>query len=88
MLMDEMLQLKKEKDLMTRQSARIDAQMAELRNDVDKSSSTVRNTELKIQTLKSQVSSTSIILACKKCSQKCCYILYIVELQIFYLCGY
>ncbi|KAL5014844.1 hypothetical protein ScPMuIL_009114 [Solemya velum] len=54
-LMDEMLQLKKEKDLLTKQSARMDAQMAELHSDVEKSTTAMRSTELKIQTLKNQL---------------------------------
>ncbi|XP_062573134.1 ELKS/Rab6-interacting/CAST family member 1-like [Saccostrea cucullata] len=55
MLMDEIVQLKKDKDVMEREIAKRDAQLMDAKSELDKSSTALKNSELKIDTLRTQL---------------------------------
>ena len=55
LLLDEVIQLKKEKDIMERDSQRKDSQILQARSELDKSVSSLRNAETKMQMLQNQV---------------------------------
>ncbi|KAJ8321772.1 hypothetical protein KUTeg_000243 [Tegillarca granosa] len=55
MLMDEVIQLKKEKDAFEREIGHKDYQLAEARTELDKSATALKNADLKLQTLRTQL---------------------------------
>ena len=58
LLLDEVIQLKKEKDIMDRDAQRKDSQILQARSELDKSVSSLRNAETKMQMLQNQVRTT------------------------------
>ncbi|XP_055996073.1 ELKS/Rab6-interacting/CAST family member 1-like isoform X2 [Ostrea edulis] len=55
MLMDEIIQLKKDKDVMEREISKRDTQLMDAKSELDKSSTAMKNADLKMETLKAQL---------------------------------
>lgn len=55
MLVDEVVQIKKERELQDRENARKESQLLQLHQELDKSQSALRSAEAKIQMLNNQV---------------------------------
>ena len=55
LLLDEVVQLKKEKELLERDNGRKDSQILQAREELDKSATALRSAETKIQMLRNQV---------------------------------
>lgn len=53
--MDEIIQLKKDKDVMEREISKRDTQLMDAKSELDKSSTAMKNADLKMETLKAQV---------------------------------
>ena len=53
--MDEIIQLKKEKDMMEREMSQKDTQLFDAKSELDKSATALKSAEIKIQSLRSQV---------------------------------
>ena len=64
LLLDEVVQVRKEKDLMERDNVRKDTQILQAREELDKSVTALRSAETKIQMLRNQVGYT-LDLACR-----------------------
>ena len=59
MLMDEIVQLKKDKDVMEREISKRDSQLMDAKGELDKSSTALKNADLKMETIRNQVDSQS-----------------------------
>ena len=57
MLMDEIVQLKKDKDVMEREISKRDSQLMDAKAELDKSSTALKNADLKMETVRTQVDS-------------------------------
>lgn len=57
MLMDEIIELKKEKDLIERKSSQKDGTLMEMKAELERTCTALKSDELKIATLKNQVKS-------------------------------
>lgn len=55
--MDEIVQLKKDKDVMEREISKRDSQLMDAKSELDKSATALKNADLKMETLRSQVDS-------------------------------
>lgn len=55
MLMDEIVQLKKDKDVMEREISKRDSQLMDAKSELDKSATALKNADLKMETLRSQL---------------------------------
>ena len=55
LLLDEVVQVKKEKDLISRESQRKDTQIQDARDELDKTVTALRSAETRIQLLRNQV---------------------------------
>ncbi len=55
LLLDEVIQLKKEKEIMDRDSQRKDSQIMQAHSELDKAASALRSSETKVQLLNNQV---------------------------------
>ena len=57
--MDEIVQLKKDKDVMEREISKRDSQLMDAKGELDKSSTALKNADLKMETIRNQVDSQS-----------------------------
>nr|XP_022293000.1 golgin subfamily A member 5-like isoform X1 [Crassostrea virginica]XP_022293010.1 golgin subfamily A member 5-like isoform X1 [Crassostrea virginica]XP_022293019.1 golgin subfamily A member 5-like isoform X1 [Crassostrea virginica] len=55
MLMDEIVQLKKDKDVMEREISKRDSQLMDAKGELDKSSTALKNADLKMETIRTQL---------------------------------
>ena len=55
--MDEIVQLKKDKDVMEREISKRDSQLMDAKAELDKSSTALKNADLKMETTRTQVHS-------------------------------
>ena len=53
--MDEIIELKKQKDMMDRELGQKDSQLFDAKTELDKSATALKNAEIKIQSIRSQV---------------------------------
>ena len=64
LLTEEVVQLKKEKDLLEKESVRKDAKILHAQEEMERSVTELRNTEHKVNILKNQVRSSSVTKTC------------------------
>ena len=64
MLLDENIQLRKEKDIIEREGNRKDTQIMHANSEVDRVATTLRNVETKLQITLNQVPCMSVITMC------------------------
>jgi hypothetical protein len=61
--MDEIFELKKQKDVMDRELGQKDSQLFDAKTELDKSATALKNAEIKIQSIRSQVIKKNVRLS-------------------------
>jgi chromosome segregation ATPase len=71
--MDEIFELKKQKDVMDRELGQKDSQLFDAKTELDKSATALKNAEIKIQSIRSQVIKKNVYEFLRRDVYLCCH---------------
>jgi chromosome segregation ATPase len=71
--MDEIFELKKQKDVMDRELGQKDSQLFDAKTELDKSATALKNAEIKIQSIRSQVIKKNVYEILRRDVYLCCH---------------
>jgi chromosome segregation ATPase len=71
--MDEIFELKKQKDVMDRELGQKDSQLFDAKTELDKSATALKNAEIKIQSIRSQVIKKNVYEILRRHVYLCCH---------------